>query len=355
MIRNLAVFLRTTGRLALAGTVAALALASTGCPKTTNEFVAAPIVPQATVNIDADAASLLPFGALAIANLDAKQLTNSTVGGDLAALGERMIPFAGQIDFQIKRDLDHAYLGMYSFSGADVLAVLTGTFHPDKLEAAAGKGLNTPYGVVVVSTYAGRKFYTVANYGFTMLTEHTALAGTEAAMRRALDRIAAGTVKREMATWMGDWVTQPGYPVLVASDVTKQSFGKTVTGYIPWIQGVQYVRIRGRFNPDQSFGMSGALTYPDSAKAANAAQGLGGISQSFTMMAVLKIIGIAPLVRNMKVNPAGNDVQFQTVIDEKQTRDLIRLITGRVGSGTPPSIPPPGTATPPAGGGGSTI
>ena len=39
--------------------------------------------------------------------------------------------------------------------------------------------------------------------------------------------------------------------------LTKQSFGKTVTGFIPWVQGVQYVRVRGRFNPDSSFGMSG--------------------------------------------------------------------------------------------------
>ena len=42
-------------------------------------------------------------------------------------------------------------------------------------------------------------FMGVANNGFTMLSEHTALVGTEAAMRRALDRIQAGTIKREIA------------------------------------------------------------------------------------------------------------------------------------------------------------
>ncbi len=142
---------------------------------------------------------------------------------------------------------------------------------------------------------------------------------------------------------------QPGYPGPVASDVTNQSFGKTVTGYIPWIQGVQYIRARGRFNPDSSFGLSGALTYPDSAKAQNAANGLSAIPKSFAAMTVLKFIGIDPLVRNMVVTSSGNDMQFSTVIDEKQTRMMIHLLTGWIGGGMqppPPSTPPPGGGTP---------
>lgn len=331
------------------GIVAAFAVTGLGCPKTTAKVVNAPPPPQ-PVNIDADAFALMPFGAVMVASLDAKQIANSTAGGDLISLGEKLVPFAQQIDFQVKRDLDHAYIGMYSFSGADMLGVLTGTFHPDKLEAAAGKGINTPYGIVVVSTYAGRKLYTVANQGFTMLTEHTALAGTEAAMRRALDRIQAGTIQREIAPWMADWVTQSGYAATVASDVTKQSFGKTVTSYIPWIQGVQYVRARGRFNPDGSMGISGSLTYPDAQKAQNAAQGLGSIAKSFSIMAVLKVIGIDPLVRNLTVTPSGNDAQFATVIDEKALRNVIHLLTDWAG-GSMPQIPAP---APGGGSGGGT-
>ena len=342
----MAAFLRPVARLLSAGLLSLLAGAAAlsvgGCSKKTGPIAIAPTTAAAPVSIDSDPMALMPFGALMVANLDAHQLANSTVGGDLVSLGERLIPFAGDIDFQIKRDLDHAYIGMYSFSGADVLGVLSGTFHPDKLEAAAGKGLNTPYGVVVVSTYAGRKLYTVANYGFTMLSEHTALAGTEPAMRRALDRIQAGTVKREIAPWMSDWVTQPGFPVLVASDVTKQSFGKTVTNLLPWVQGVQYVRVSGRFNPDTSFGMSGALTYPDGTKAASAAQGLSSIAKSFVIMQVLKIIGIDPLVRSLTVNASRNDVDFQTVISEKDLRAMLRLLTD--GMGAIPSMPSGGGA-----------
>ena len=168
-------------------------------------------------------------------------------------------------------------------------------------------------------------------------------------MRRALDRIQVGTIKREMAPWMGDWVNQPGYPVLIASDVTKQSFGKTVTGFIPWIQGVQYVRARGRFNPDTSYGMSGALTYPDPQKAQAASSGFQSIKSSLTMMAALKLIGIDPLVRNAVVQAQGNDMQFSTVIDEKQTRQLIRLLTDWMGTGVPPALPTPSTTPAPGG------
>lgn len=328
-------------RIAAFAALAALtATTAVGCKHKEGTFVATPVT-AAAVDVDADPAALLPFGSVMVANLAAKEIANSTVGGDLVALSERLLPFAKEIDFEVKRDLEHVYIGMYSFSGADVLGVLTGRFDPAKLEAAAQKGLNTPMGVVVASTYANRKIYTVANIGFTVLSPKTAMVGSEAAMRRALDRIQVGTIKREMAPWMGEWVNQPGYPVLVASDVTKQSFGKTVTGFVPWIQGVQYVRVRGRFNPDTSYGMSGALTYPDPQKAQAASSGFATIKNSLTMMAALKVIGIDPLVRNAVVQAQGNDMQFSTVIDEKQTRMLIRLLTDWMGSGAPPALPSP--------------
>jgi hypothetical protein len=336
------------GATILAGALAGLA----GCSGKTPTVIAAP-PPPPVVNVDADPVALLPFGSVAVGTFDTHAIANSTLGGDLVALGEKLVPFSKQIDFEVKRDLDHAYCGMYSFSGADVLCVLTGTFHPDKLEAAAGKGISTPFGVVVTSTYAGRTLHTVANVGFTMLSEHTTLAGSEAAMRRALDRIQAGTVKRELAPWMGDWVTQKDFPVLLASDVTRQSVGKTVSSYLPWIEGVQYVRARGRFNPDGSVGISGALTYPDAAKAQTAATGLGNVSKSFMLMTYLKLLGLDPLVRSLQVTPADKDVQFMTVLSERDSRNLLKLLTSWVGEGIPqppppdakpaPSTTPPGT------------
>jgi hypothetical protein len=332
--------------------LAALALVVGGCAGKTKAaggtWVAAPGAAAPVVSIDSDPAALLPAGSVMIANLGARDIASTTAGGDLVALTERLLPFAKEIDFQAKRDLDRLWLGMYSFSGADMLGVLTGSFDPNKIEAAAKRGLNTPMGVVVASTYAGRRIYTVANIGFTVLSQRTALVGSEAAMRRALDRIQAGTIRREMAPWMSDWTSQPGYSVLIASDVTKQSFGKTVTNFLPWIQGVQYVRVRGRFNPDTSYGMSGALTYPDAQGAQRAAAGVGQVKNSFTMMQALKYIGVDPLVRNMVVQSAGNDMQFSTTIDEKQTRQLIRLLETALGSMGQQPAP---AGTPPAGGG----
>jgi hypothetical protein len=343
-------------RAAVFSLIACSALTTAACKKKTDGWVAAPTAPVAAVDIDADPAALLPYGSVMVANLDAKAIANGTFGGDFIALGERVLPFAKEIDFQIKRDLDRVYVGMYSFSGADILGVLSGNFNAEKMEAAAQKGLNTPFGIVVASTYANRRIYTVANVGFVILSNKTALVGSEAAMRRALDRIAAGTVRREMAPWIADWTDlqkQPGYAVLVASDVTKQSFGKTVTGFIPWIQGVQYVRVRGRFNPDSSFGMSGALTYPDPQKAQTAASGFSTFKSSLAAMALLKSIGIDPLVRNAVVQASGNDMQFSTVLDEKQTRNILHLLTGWIGSGAPAIPQQPSTA--PAGGGGTSI
>ena len=326
----------------LAGAIAA----APACGGKTPTGIAPPPPPPA-VNVDADAIALMPFGAVAVASLDAHTIANSTLGGDLLALGERLVPFAAQVDFQVKRDFDHAYCGMYSFSGADVGCVLTGTFHPDKLEAAAGKGIQSPFGVVVMSTYAGRKLYTVANVGFTMLSERTALSGSEAAIRRMLDRIQAGTVKRELAPWMNDWIADKSYPVLIASDVTRQSFGKTVTTYLPWVDGVQYFRARGRFNPDGGFGVSGSLTYPDAPKAQAATSGLAGVAKSFWFMSYLKLLGLDPLVRSLDVKQADKDVLFTSVLSERDARNLLHLLTSWVGQGLP--------QPPPDNGGGTTM
>ncbi len=343
---------RTARALSLLLSLTALGFVA-GCPKSQGTFVVGPAPVGAPVDVDGDAASLMPAGTLMAGYLAVGQIANSSVGGDVLAISEKMLPFAAQIDFQVKRDLDHAYIGLYSFSGSDWFTVMRGSFKPDKIEAAAQQGLNTPYGTVVASTYAGRKLYTVANNGFCVLSPKTALFGTEAAIRRALDRIQAGTVKREMAPWMADWVSQPGYAVLIASDVNKQSFGKTATSYMPWIQGVQYVRVRGRFNPDGSFGASGALTYPDEAKAQAAAQGLDGLKKSLVVMSVAKVIGVDPLVRNLTGQAAGKDAQFQVVLDEKQMRQLIGVLGGWAVGGVP-AVPPPSSAPAPAGSGKGT-
>jgi hypothetical protein len=343
--------LRPVASLAFAA-LASVAMLGAGCSKKSTTVVKGPGTTTVVPTLDSDPYALLPFGAVMVASLDAKAIANSTAGGDLLQLSEKVLPFAKEIDFEVKRDLDHAYIGLYSFSGNDTLAVLTGTFKEDKIEAAAQKGLNTSYGTVVASTYAGRKLYTVANNGFCILTPRTALVGTEAAMRRALDRIQAGTIRREIAPWMNQWIIENGgYPVVVASDVTKQSFGKAVTNALPWIQGVQYVRARGRFNPDTSFGISGGLTYPDDAKATAAAQGLQNIPKSFAIMGMLKMLGLDPLVRNMVVSSQGNQVNFATVIDEKNLRMLIQMVTGMASGG---GIPIPSGSTPPPTSGGGT-
>jgi hypothetical protein len=337
-------------RFARASSIALLAAglaAGLGCKRKTNTWVAAPTAPAAVVDLDGDPTALLPYGSLLVANLDAKQIANSTLGGDLTAIGERVIPIASQIDFQTKRDLDRIVFGAYAFSGADALAVLRGRFDPAKIEQAAQRGLNTPMGVVVASTYAGRRIYTVANVGFTVLTARTAFVGTEAAIRRALDRIQAGVVRREMAPWMAAWVTQPGYPVLLASDVTKQAFGKTVTGFVPWIAGVQYVRVGGRFNPDGSFGMSGALTYPDPGRAQQAATSFETFRRSLQVLTMLKLFGLDPVVRSAVVQSQGSDMQFSTVLDEKQARTLVRMLSDWLGGGGAPGPtgPQPGGTT----------
>ena len=275
---------------------------------------------------------ILPPSAVALSNVDAKAFFQSgTMGAEISKLAERMLPIGEEAGFVASRDLDRLTLASYSTQGADVAAVLKGRFDVPRLEQMVTTGTPTRSGAKVVrSSYAGRTLYTINNVGFTVLTEGTVLAGTETAMRRALDRIAAGRLTRDFAPWMVETVETPNAPMAVAVDLANQPVANAAVGALslPWLRNLKAARILGTFEAP-GLRYAGTLTYGDEPSAQAGANGVRGLAP---LVAVMAVTGLVPRITDLTAQVVGTDVQFKLAVDEQSMKGFLANLPKVLGS-----------------------
>jgi len=264
-----------------------------------------------------DPYAVLPPSVVVLANVDAKTFfASGALGAEGARVLEKLLPIGEEAGFVASRDLDRVTIATYSTQGADVASVLKGRFDTMKLEQMATNGTPTRLGAPVVrSSYGGRTLYTVSNTGFTVLTPNTVLAGTETAMRRALDRIAAGRVQRDFAPWVLQVVETPGAPIAIAGDLANQPVASAAVGALPlpWLRNLKAVRVLGSFEAP-GLRWAGTLTYADEASAQAGANGVRGLGP---LVSVLAVTGVVPRLQDLTADAVGTDVQFKFAVDEQ--------------------------------------
>ncbi len=284
-------------------------------------------------DIDADPIALLPGSAIAVANVDAKAFfTSQTFGSDVASLAEKYFPIGEEAGFVPSRDVDRVVAATYSTQGLDVAAVIKGRFDAKKIADAADK--HTPMksgGALVASQYAGRTIYTLDNAGFTVMTSNTVLAGTEAGIHRALDRIKDGKKDRAIASWMIDTIETKGAAFGAAADFASQPVTSVAVGSlnIAWLKGTKAVRLVGQFK-DGSTQVAGSLTY-DTEDDANA--GASGLKQITNLANLASITGIVPKLENLDIHVEKTSVQYNFTVNDQGLRNLAQAI--------PSLVPPP--------------
>jgi hypothetical protein len=294
-----------------------------------------PKVPELTAErIEADPWILFPSGAIIVSTLDARAFyAEKTLGPQVAQLAEQYAPIGAEVGFSPSRDLDRVNVASYSLAGYDVLAVLVGRFDAAKIDALAkSKGATKGGGLLVESTYAGRTVYTNSNVGFTVLTPKVVLAGTETAIRRALDRIKDGRAQRDLFPWMLDTMATPGAAIAAAGDFKNQPLGAmAVQGVrIPATEGLVAFRALGTFQ-EPGLQIAGSVTYDTDA---HAQAGQAGIKQL-----VLMYNGYAglsqqlPILRDVNTTIDKTDVQVKLAVDDQSLRTFL----GKV----PQLFPPP--------------
>jgi hypothetical protein len=298
----------------------ALALAAVSCGGGNKDAVT-PNGAEAQ-SIDSDPAALLPSGAMMIAKVDAKAMfASNSVGGQVGTLVERLLPIGDEAGFKASRDLDSALVGTYSVQGVDAVAVLSGTFDEQKIEQVAATHTPTKGGgTLVASDYQGRKVYTMNNVGFTVLSSKTVLAGTDTMIRRSIERIKDGRVKRDQPPWMLQTVDTPNAAFAGAADFANQPIGAASVGMVPlpWVKGLKAVRLIGNFK-DPGLNIAATLTYPDPTTAQAASE---DVKRTASMASLLALVG-GPQLKNLDIKPEDADVQVKFAVDDQALRTFI--------------------------------
>ena len=219
--------------------------------------------------IDADPLALLPGSATVIATVDARAFyASGSLGAELAALSEQLVPIGDEAGFKASRDVDRVVVGTYSSEGLDLAAVVSGRFDEAKIRQAAEAHTQTRAGgLIAASQYAGHSVYTVNDVGFAILTPKTALAGTQTGIRRALDRVHDGKVKREVAPWAQSTIDTPNAAATVTADFAQPIATAAVGAFpLPWAKGLNRIRMVADFKPPGTH-VAGTITYADAPSA----------------------------------------------------------------------------------------
>ncbi|WP_437591922.1 hypothetical protein [Sorangium sp. So ce1000] len=277
--------------------------------------------------IDRDPLAVLPSGAVMLGYLDAAAMFTSGLGGEVNQIVTSLLPLGPESNFVPARDIVKVYGGLYAMQGADFCAVMQGNFDVDAIRRSADARAVTVIGAPLVKTrYADNDLFTAGNVGFVVLTPHTILTGNETGMRRALDRLRSGKLKRSVPSWMVELLGTKGASFAVAGDLSSQAAVASAAGQLPFLAGLQYVRVIGNFQPP-GVNFAGALTYTDPQSAANGAVALRNLEQIARIAGVLSSWGFGyGSVPPMQVAQRESDVAFTLPLGEGIVRMLLRTV-----------------------------
>lgn len=282
----------------------AVSLATGACGGKTPDAKAA----SGEKTMEDDPITLLPAPAVAVAVLDAKGLAaHPTFGKDLGAFEDKYIPIGEESGFKASRDIERVYAAAYSLQGADILGVLVGKFDEAKIRESIAKQ-STKWGSALVTTpYAGKEIYTMNNGGIAILSGRVALSGTEAAIRRSLDRIRDKKNSRDIDAWMVTTLETSDAAFAGAADFSAGAL-KDIRSPVMPIEGImqmQRARVVGNLK-DPGINVAIAITYADEATAGTAKEQIDKLKK---LLPLVGAIGI-PAPQALEVKNEKADVQI---------------------------------------------
>ncbi len=303
----------------------ALVLTPVACAKAPNEVVESAVAPPvAEPEIDRDPVALLPSRPIGLSILDAQALFKSEFGPELLGIAEAVLPLPREAGFEPKRDLETVYVGVYSMQGVDVVGVVRGQFDGAAIDRVVDAKTPTPLGPPLTrGSYAGKTVYGVNDAGFVLLTKRTALAGNTTALRRALDRIEEGRVRRELPDWLDTLVKTQGAPVIAAIDLAGNPISDAARREMGFLEGMETVRVLGNF-ADPGFNLAGSLTYGNEEQAKLGTQRLleraNDLERYSTLLALFGIRN--PLVK-LEAQPQAKESRFVAGLSGPILKDLL--------------------------------
>jgi hypothetical protein len=334
------------GRLSRRRALALLPLLAWGC-SSNQSLVFVGGEPVNAADVDRDPLMLLPTGGLVLGTLDAAALFRSSAASDVGRIVQNLVPLGPESNFVPQRDVERVYGAVYAMQGADFVAVVQGRFDLAALEQAAQARAQTPSGAPLVQTrYGDRNIYTVANIGFTPLTDRTVISGNETGMRRALDRLRYAQRGPGVPTWMRELLEQavpsvgsagtapaagaapsagakPAFAMV--GDVSGQGVVAAAGERLPFLSGLGMIRVLGNFETP-GMNVVGSLTYADEPTAEVGAERLSDVQKLAYLASLMSTWGFGGRMPDMEVQRQGTNVAFATELDTTLMSVMFRAI-----------------------------
>jgi hypothetical protein len=143
----------------------------------------------------------------------------------------------------------------------------------------------------------------------------TALFGNDTGIRRALDRIHEGRVRRQTLPWMDKLLKDESAPIIAGADLRAQAIPAAASSNLAFLNGLETLAFVGNF-ADPGLNLAGTLVYGDEAGATQGADNVQSLSQRLgTYAPFLALIGIPQPVRKLEAEAKGKEAAFVVGLD----------------------------------------
>jgi hypothetical protein len=285
---------------------------------------------EAPKSIDSDALALLPSGPIAVARVDAKAMfAAGGSGAEIAKLATKFFPMGPEAGFDATRDITQVVAASYSMQGVDALSILSGTFDEAKIKKVAED--KTPLkggGTLSAVPYAGKTIYTSQGVAFAVLSGKTTVAGTDTAVKRALDRLRDGVPSRSLPDTFAATLDTDN-PIRGVADFKKNPLGKVAVGpmVIPGTAGLEVLRLVGDFK-SPGVNIAATATYDNEEHTLAGAEGAKKLAR---LVSGLSAFAPVPKLQNFEAKPEKIDVIIKFAVDDAELKTLLQALPGLLG------------------------
>lgn len=301
--------------------IASLALLLGACSKPEEIIIAAAAAEPVTAEqIDADPWALLPGGGYGFGYLDARALAASPLGPKLLSLFSRQgwLPDANAISVN---EIETVFVGLYTMQGADMVGVARGNFDASRVDAAIAAAGGA--GKLKRIEYARRAVYHGRGAGFSVLTSRTLLFGSEAGVRRGLDRIAEARMRPHVPGWLEPMLSNPDAPMVGGVDLRAHPVPDAVRREAAFVDGLHTARLVGNFKAP-GVNVAATLSYEDGAAAGRGASNLNQLKDLVRSYGwLMALVGIDQPLRRLQAEASETDVKFVAELDAEAMGRLL--------------------------------
>lgn len=290
---------------------------SPGCAGTEEKIVDASVGRRASeLQIDREAWGLFPAGALLWAELDARALIETEFGAALLERGAGRLPLSRGGSIDLRKDVETVRIALYASARGDVATVMTGRFDPKALsEAVRSDPLTSSGEPIVVTKFAGSEVIQSGAWSLSFLTHRTLAFGTEIGVRRILERVEEGRVRRALPSWFEKMLATQGSSLFLGVDLDAQPVPATIRTELDFLNGLRGARVLGNFRPP-GLNLAGTLTYDTSERAAVAHEQLEASVRSVERATwLLSILKVPRPIRRFEVSAQVESLKFAAELE----------------------------------------